>query len=166
MARSWLESHQAGASVIMLVAGALIANTIALAPIHEHGHLHWARDVEKMGASIQDWNHTEIERVTPHTLLAGYENEIIVFLVIYGVLFLISNPDCISIRKWWFHLGFPLGYATWSWLKPLLLPVSDFVMIPEWTIGMRGTLFSEYIIVMAIAWATFIFLRIRRSRLK
>lgn len=166
MARSWLESHQTGASVIMLVAGALIANTIALAPIHEAGHLHWAVNVEKMGGCIRDWNHTEVDKLTPHTLLAGYENEVIVFLVIYTILFLISQPDCINIRKWWFHIGFPLGYATWSWLKPLLFPVSDFVAVPEWTVGMRGTFFSEYVIVMAVAWATFIFLRVRRSKLR
>jgi hypothetical protein len=162
---TWLEQHQKGACVLALALGFVLAHTTLLAPIHEWGHLHWAAKIEKMGASIKDWNHTNVERLTPHLLLAGYENEVITFLLIYLGLFLISQPDALSIRKYWFHLGFPLGYATWSWLRPLLFPVSDFVVVPEWTIGMRGTFFTEYIVVMAIAWASLVFLRFRRSKL-
>lgn len=162
---TWIDKHQKGACIVMLLLGFIFAHSTLFAPLHEWGHLHWAKDVEKMGAKIVDWNHTQIDRFTPHTLLAGYENEILVFLIAYGVLFLISQPDNINFRRFWFHLGFPLGYATWSWLRPLLLPVSDFVVVPEWTNGMRGTFFSEYVVVMGIAWASLIFLRFRRSKL-
>ena len=163
--KTWLDQHQKGASILMLVLGIFFAHGIIFAPLHEWGHFHWATRIEKIGARIVDWNHTEVEKLTPHVLLAGYRNEVMTFLIIYAILFLISSPDSINFRRYWFHIGFPLGYASWSWLRPLLFPVSDFTIIPEWTAGLRGSFFSDYIIVMPIAWLAFVFLRFRRSKL-
>lgn len=161
MRTSFVERHQRGALVIMLTIGIILADGILLAPLHEWGHLNWATKVEKMGAEITGWNHTAVEKLTPNVLMSGYEAEIGYALILFTILFFISSPGSINIRKYWFHLGVPLGYATWSWIKPMVFPLSDFVAVPAWTAGMRGTLFSEYVIVIAIAWAMLLIARVR-----
>lgn len=157
--KSWLVLHQKMALIAALAVGWFLADGIILAPIHEHGHLHWAT-VEHVNAEITSWNTTATDKVTPGILMAGYETEIVTFLIIYAALFFLSSSTAINFRKYYFHLGLPLAYATWSWVKPLVHPVKDFVMVHEWTAGMRGTLLSEYVVVIAIAWAMLILGRV------
>jgi len=145
---------------LAIAAGIIFADGIIFAPVHEWGHVHWA-DLEGNHGQIADWNHARLDKLSPGNLMAGYESEIVLFLVIYAVLFFISSPYAPNFRRFYFHLGFPLAYATWSWLKPLLFPVSDFIRVPEWTNGMRGTLFTEYVIAIIIAWAMLLIARVR-----
>lgn len=158
----WTRSKQRLLLAISLAIGIFIADSTLLAPLHEWGHYFWATRIEHVNAMIVGWDETVIEKLSPHILLAGYEAEITTALLLFVIFFFISSPGHPGFRGQWWHLGFFLGYATWSWIKPLLYNVSDMVIVPAWTQGMRGTLLVTYLFPFLIAWTMLLVGRVRR----
>lgn len=151
--------------LVLVVAGGLTANSLLFAPLHEAGHKH-AANMQGIEATVIDRNHTQIAEFTPFNLAAGYYAETTLPLAITMVLLLFSSPrdafiGILSVRKWYFHIGFFMGYATWSWLTPLIKHTTDFFIRPEWTEAMKNHWLYDPGLFLLSVWVIILTTRLR-----
>jgi hypothetical protein len=152
---------QRGAFAVCLTAGAILAHSLILAPLHERSH-QFAAELEGTTSHITGWSTIAIDVPTPYNLAAGYYGEVSFFLVLFAGCFFFFNGSY-GVRKPWALCGFPLGYATWSWLTPLLFRTDDFFRFPGWTETMRLNFFFDPGFFLLIGWGMVFLFRLRHE---
>jgi len=139
--------------------GVLLSASSLFAPYHEECHKH-AANLQGIEAVITGWSSTWIAEPTPFILKAGYTGEVVLSCLLFLISFFIFTPHNIGWRNTWSISGFFIGYATWSWVYPLLFRTVDFYMVPQWTGAMKESFFYWPGILVVGAWVLCLIFRL------
>jgi len=146
--------------IVLFIIGAIIAQTILFAPIHEHGHVF--KFQERGFASHQiGWNTTSTSEFSFDGLFAGYSAEFTFFYTIFIVAYLISSPDRGGLRRFYGHLGFPFGYANGIFVAAF--SGQDFHQIPRWTSWMSSSWIIIVLPLLIFGWIILFTCRLSRK---
>jgi len=141
---------------VFFAIGCIVALSPLMWSIHEAGHLQ-SFTLDKIPAEITAPNITTTSRITFHGLAAGSLAEFVTCWLLCWLLLALSNREAMSIRRFWFPIGAPLGACTIIFFKAFYY--TDFNR--EWASDLQTTWVAVVLPMLIFIWIIVILTRLR-----